>query len=310
MSSPSIGPDGTIYVSSYDQVYALQPDGGLRWKYRFGGDNWIPSPVVGADGTLYVGAYDNRLYAISEEGVPHWAYAIPNGDNGNSIWSDPTIGPDGTIYIGGASRAHVYAFDADGTLKWGSEMTGAAAQIALGSGGVIYAICREWGPAVEAAGRLYALSADGGLLWRTEAGGGISGVATDREGTIYVTTCRGVNLSEPRYGEVHARHPDGSLKWLYETGDLISSAPVIGADGRRGQRDLPVPAAVSGCFRDAAARLAEVMHGPGCRQARLGRTAANTAPPASGHSALRRTWLRQVRAPLDVARNGFFVEVL
>ena len=64
-SSPAIASDGTIYVGSWDnKLYALNPDGTLKWSYATG--NWVySSPAIGADGTLYVGSWDNKLYAIS-----------------------------------------------------------------------------------------------------------------------------------------------------------------------------------------------------------------------------------------------------
>ena len=37
-SSPAIGSDGTVYVGSYDgYLYAIKPDGTLKWKFNNGG---------------------------------------------------------------------------------------------------------------------------------------------------------------------------------------------------------------------------------------------------------------------------------
>jgi hypothetical protein len=37
-SSPSVGPDGIIYVGSDDDnLYAIKPDGTLKWKFPTGG---------------------------------------------------------------------------------------------------------------------------------------------------------------------------------------------------------------------------------------------------------------------------------
>src|SRR5215510_672185 len=61
LSSPAIGPDGTIYVGSYDQaLHAIDPASGTR-KWRFSVAPSIPSqvayiystPAVAADGTIY-----------------------------------------------------------------------------------------------------------------------------------------------------------------------------------------------------------------------------------------------------------------
>jgi eukaryotic-like serine/threonine-protein kinase len=59
-SSPAIGADGTIYVSSA-KLYAINPDGTQRWAFPKAG---YSSPAIGADGTIYVGSVDRNLYAI------------------------------------------------------------------------------------------------------------------------------------------------------------------------------------------------------------------------------------------------------
>ncbi|MEW6659475.1 MAG: PQQ-binding-like beta-propeller repeat protein [Thermodesulfobacteriota bacterium] len=67
MSSPAVGADGTIYVGSEDEhLYALNPDGSLKWACNLGGfrNFIISSPAVGPDGTIYFGAYDHKLYAV------------------------------------------------------------------------------------------------------------------------------------------------------------------------------------------------------------------------------------------------------
>ena len=63
-SSPAIGDDGTIYVGSHDhKVYALNPDGSLKWSHTTGGEV-RSSPAIGGDGTVYVGSYDQKIYAF------------------------------------------------------------------------------------------------------------------------------------------------------------------------------------------------------------------------------------------------------
>ena len=63
-SSPALCADGTVYVGSNDgRLYALNPDGTLKWRFRTG-EVGRSSPAVGADGTVYCGSYDGGLYAI------------------------------------------------------------------------------------------------------------------------------------------------------------------------------------------------------------------------------------------------------
>ncbi len=59
------GSDGIIYFGSHDNnLYALKPDGSLKWKFKTG--NWIrSSPTIVEDGTLYIGSGDGNLYAIN-----------------------------------------------------------------------------------------------------------------------------------------------------------------------------------------------------------------------------------------------------
>lgn len=50
--SPVIGVDGTIFCAGYDRfLYALSPDGILKWKYS---GNFDSSPAITKDETIYV----------------------------------------------------------------------------------------------------------------------------------------------------------------------------------------------------------------------------------------------------------------
>lgn len=62
-SSPAVA-DGTVYIGSGDNVYALDAATGReRWTAETGAS--VGSPAVG-DGTVYVGSYDNSVYALTE----------------------------------------------------------------------------------------------------------------------------------------------------------------------------------------------------------------------------------------------------
>jgi outer membrane protein assembly factor BamB len=105
-SSPAIGPDGTIYVGSYDgHLYAIRDEGErglLQWRFPTGG--WIDgSPVVDGCGTIYVGSRDSTLYAIHPDGTLRWSFPT-----GGEIESSPTIDDKGIVYIGTFS-GDVYA---------------------------------------------------------------------------------------------------------------------------------------------------------------------------------------------------------
>ena len=67
-SPPAIGPDGTVYVGSWDsKLYALSGQTGDKlWEFETVG--YVNcSPAIGPDGTVFVGSTDNKLYAIKTD---------------------------------------------------------------------------------------------------------------------------------------------------------------------------------------------------------------------------------------------------
>jgi len=113
---PAIGDDGTIYIaSSQENLYAIRPDGKVKWKIPL--DEEIDLPLsVGYDGTVYAGRAYNSLYAVDPgDGEIKWIFP--------EVMSPATIGYDGTIYLSGSRSEnnegwHVYALHPDGSVKW------------------------------------------------------------------------------------------------------------------------------------------------------------------------------------------------
>lgn len=65
LSTPAIGSDGTIYLSSNDDnLYAINPDGTLKWSITTG-NSIFSSAAIAEDGTIYFGSNDHLLYAVS-----------------------------------------------------------------------------------------------------------------------------------------------------------------------------------------------------------------------------------------------------
>ncbi len=93
ITSPAIGPDGTIYVGHADGLFALNPQTG-KVKWGVGMAAVVSSPSVGADGTVYVGSADGALRAIAPDGKEKWRV-----NTGGQLNSSPAIGADGTIYV-------------------------------------------------------------------------------------------------------------------------------------------------------------------------------------------------------------------
>ncbi len=118
MGSAAIDRDGTIYFGSYEStmsggvlvpqgsIYALHPNGELKWRVVTDGAFAYSSPAIGGDGTIYIGStHDTFFYAINSDGSLKWFF-----DTGSSMdFSSPAIGMDGTVYVGN-NRGSIYAF--------------------------------------------------------------------------------------------------------------------------------------------------------------------------------------------------------
>jgi outer membrane protein assembly factor BamB len=246
-SSPEIGPDGTIYITTTSNIlYAIDPfTGTVIWTNTIFtndtaasgglmGAEISSSPAMGANLTNYVGSYDGRLYAVDGNGITAWALNL-----GVSIFSSPAIGPDGTIYVGtddtdtnipsgffaitnNAVKWAFYPIDDSGEGNYGDVDSSPA----IGSDGTIYFLAEG--------DRFYALTSNGNVKWFISMIGHSepdSSAAIASDGTVYVGGGSGTSY-------LYAINSDGSLKWVYdtypdnyliETG--VQGSPVIGPDG-------------------------------------------------------------------------------
>jgi len=236
-SSPSIGPDGTIYIGSHkNNVYVINPDGTEKWLFDAGDpvynkryDIWngiLSSPAIASDGTIYIRSLSNFLFAINPDGTEKWRFPVKVSTN---TWSSPTIGTDGTIYIGSARKysegkvkteigGKIYAINPDGTEKWRFETeSDVFPSPTIGDDGTIYC-------GAGATGKLYAINPDGTKKWHFQTGLHIeSTAAIGSDGTIYFGSWD---------NNVYAINPDGTEKWHFSTqGGGIVSSPAIGTDG-------------------------------------------------------------------------------
>jgi hypothetical protein len=209
-SSPAIGCDGTIYVGSTINLYAINPDGTEKWIFKTMG-HVISSPAIGSDGIIYVGSGDNRLYAINSNGTEKW-----NFTTGTVVNSSPAISSDGVIYIG-SGDFKLYAINSNGTEKWNLNLGSVIdSSPAIGSDGTIYV--GSWQH------KLFAINPNGIEKWNFTTNNFIhrSSPAIGSEGSIYIGSVD---------DKLYSIHQDGSKKWSFTTGFDIISSPAIGSDG-------------------------------------------------------------------------------
>lgn len=112
-ANPAIGPDGTIYIGE-GYLFAVAPNGTVRWKFPVGGSIEWSSPAISADGIIYFGTHigdgqGGDIITVNPNGTERWRQRIAN------YWVDssPAIGSDGTVYIGCAYNmggGYLYAF--------------------------------------------------------------------------------------------------------------------------------------------------------------------------------------------------------
>ncbi|WNB92512.1 PQQ-binding-like beta-propeller repeat protein [Bacillus sp. NEB1478] len=128
-SKPVVGKDGTIYFgqgnytemygpynSSY--LYALTPQGKLKWKVKLAGDTLMSDIQIDKNGTLYIDAITMddtvMLYAITSKGKVKWLKK-------NAF--RPQIGNNSILhYLDG--KGNVVAEDLYGKKKWSYKVQG------------------------------------------------------------------------------------------------------------------------------------------------------------------------------------------
>ena len=251
LSTPAIAKDGTVYFTSMSNyLFALNPDGTLKWKFpvKRSANIWS-SPAIDTDGTIYIGSYIYEkepyvqvgyVFAVNPDGTEKWRFETTH------VHLSTAIGQDGTLYVGGATSlsgegpaGQLNALTKNGNLLWSytfEEWQESSPSIA--EDGIIYIGSKE--------GKVYAINPDGILEWSYEAKdllkideiiysrehvdemhlNGISALpAIGKDGTIYVGAWNSY---------FYALNPDGTLKWKFETPaafEGVSSSAAIGADG-------------------------------------------------------------------------------
>ncbi len=191
-ASPVVGNE-TIYIGSEDKnLYALDKEGKLKWKFTTG-NIILSSLVLDEKGNAYFGSGDQKVYALTSNGTLKWSY-----NTGGYITSSPAIGRNGTIYV--SSYGGLFALSQNGTLKWEKNI-GVISQSSptIDENGNIYVIKKY-------PGKLYSFKSDGSKRWiyNLDEKDVISTPVIDQGETIYINS-NGKNL--------YAINPNGTLNW-------------------------------------------------------------------------------------------------
>lgn len=205
----TVAPDGTVYAGA-DGLYALAPDGKLKWKFSPSVTHCASTPAVGPDGTIYVGCQDDALYAVGPDGLLRWSFRT-----GDDVDSSPAVSPDGIVYVGSDDHK-LYALGPGGALRW-----------AITTGGPVHS-----SPALAADGTVYVGSFDG-ALYAVRAGGVVawSFRSADRIVSSPVVDAAGNVLFGSEDDRVYAVAPDGKLLWSLLLDGDVDSTLALGPDG-------------------------------------------------------------------------------
>jgi hypothetical protein len=219
----AVGEDGTIYATDDTRLYALAPDGALRWVLAGAGGG---RPITfGADGTLYTGRAD--VVAVNPDGTLKWQFVFPAGPG--ELLCGPGVGPDGNIYgldnslLGGNGA---FALDPTGQLLWTnpgpSSTSGSKTRISFAADRFYAAYASDAGapPAL----RVY--DYDGDELWSAAQLQLAVGSVPEIDPQDRLVLSWGMN-------GVQTLSPDGDIVWKIQPGPLggLIVPPTVGPDG-------------------------------------------------------------------------------
>lgn len=226
VSSPAIGPDGTIYVgvlvettSESGLLLAIDPaNGNEKWFFPTPNGGIDSSPAVGSDGTVYVGCADGNLYAVNPiTGKEIWRFsAAPH-----AIFGAPVIGKDGTIFFGTSNisltntESLLFAVSPQGRELWRKSASHwIYGSPAIGADGTVYYGSRDE--------TVYAVDpVNGSEKWRFGLNAAILGTpAIGADGTIYIGSL----------AAFWALTPEGTRKWSFPVAGATAGA-AIGPSG-------------------------------------------------------------------------------
>jgi outer membrane protein assembly factor BamB/fibronectin type 3 domain-containing protein len=154
---PTMGWDGTIYVAGGSNLYAITPDGELKWEFQSRPEDgrFTPSlsgdfyglgstPAVDTNGNIYLCSSPTNkkmsVYCISADGSLVW---VSDDLDGWPVYTSPAISEDGTLYVNGPNGP-LYGLDINnGTVKYsftGTDIGNPPASPAIGTNGIVYSL--------------------------------------------------------------------------------------------------------------------------------------------------------------------------
>jgi outer membrane protein assembly factor BamB len=231
---PTIAADGTIFMASDSlgagRLYALNPDGSVKWLTVLGKGVKNVSPALSLDQTeLYVTAAGHQAIALdAQTGAELWRLTLQVGTAGSRHNNyTPVVGADGTLYFG--LRSGLYAVDPSGpSVLW--EFSAPKELImsppALAADGTIYLVSSGRPSAV-----VRAINPDGTVKWEeTILGRGRARntpPVVGADGKVYVGAGNFLTCFTPEGNGLG----DAEIVWQMLFPKQFQASPVIGGAG-------------------------------------------------------------------------------
>lgn len=221
----TLASDGTIYAGSNQGIFAISPDGQMKWHAQYGG---ISYTTLGSDGTLYATEMHGIIFGISPDGTVNWkpGYGLIG------FHAPPTIGPGVILFAN--TTSDLYAFEPgasqaawsqstfrQGAISPNSSLPGSA-EVGMNSASspVVYS---DDSIALSRQHWMTMFSRDGTPSWSLEVTPRQLGqAALAEDGTIYAGDGK----------TLYAVSTSGNLNWKYDAPDgCCIGSPVVDADG-------------------------------------------------------------------------------
>lgn len=207
--------NGSVIIapSSDRNIYALNADGSLKWKFSadFG---FIAEPLILADSVIVAGL-DHNLYALDlETGEQQWVSVLKG-----ALVAAPAYDPaSGSLFVGSLGNELVSIDSKTGKVNWtfgeNGEITAIYAAPVLAAESLIFA---------DESGKIFALDpASGAIEWTLDAGGEtVAGILPLEDSFV-------ISLEK---GELRAyKLSDRTPLWTRTLDGTLYTTPVISAD--------------------------------------------------------------------------------
>jgi outer membrane protein assembly factor BamB len=223
MTSPVLASDGTIYVGSGTRLYALNPNGSVKFSYNTAGA--VTKPTIGGDGTIYIAASVpakfGYIYAIRPDGSlkPGWTLnpQVVISPVSPPYVTAPVMSADRSRVYVAARDGYIYAFMAtNGSVSWQRQPGNAInSSVGVGPDGKVYTGTDDK--------KVYALNGtNGSIIWTSPFLASevyASSPVVGPNGTLYIG-----NYDNRLYA---INSTDGSLIGSYNAEGDVQSTPYV-----------------------------------------------------------------------------------